>query len=191
MRFKRTAAAIGAGVFTVGLGTAALAAGSLSKSVIDPTASAAARTITVSFSGKPANTTIFVNQCRVDGNAPGVTFNPNIDCSPQGATFVPSGSGSGTATFVAWGGLEPNLEEFGCGYTTPAGTPQVDTCYIRITPDSKANLNGQEFFPITFAPEPPVVPEVPLNILLPLSAAAVLGGGAVIVTRKRRSQIAA
>lgn len=194
MRFKRTASAIGAGVFVLGLGSSALAAGSLSKTVIDPTATAAERTITVSFSGKPANTTIFINQCRIDGNAPGATFSPNFDCSPLGATFTPSGtSGSGSTTFVAWGGLDPNLEEWGCGYTTPTdvGATRYDTCFIRITPDSKANLNGQEFFPITFAPaEPPVVPGVPLNVLLPLSAIAVLGGGALVVNHKRRQAAA-
>ena len=47
-------------------------------------------------------------------------------------------------------------------------------------------LTGIEGATYTFVSAPPNVPEVPLNVLLPISAAAILGAG-FLVARKRHS----
>jgi len=186
MRFKRTAAIAGAAIMAGGLGSAAMAAGSLSTSVIP----AAGGSTTVSWSGLPINSTVFIEQCNRDGNAPGVIFTPLSDCS-QATSLNPSTgpTGSGTQVFAMFGGDDPNESGWGCGPNTTG--IKYDTCYVRLVTGVQTNVATDEFYPVTFSTDPePVVPEVPLNILLPLSAAAVLGGG-YYITRKRKLDAAA
>lgn len=193
MRFKRSATILGAALIIGGFGTAAAAAATLSQSVFpltNPTGTDGTN-LTVNFSGfNQADGSVFIQQCRKNGNAPGVVFDPQLDCN-QSLTANPPilAGGSGSGTLVVFSGDEPNLTDWGCGAGTTAGLPTASTCFIRIAPGVATNVTADEFYPITFqAPPPPVVPEAPLNILLPLSALAVLGGGALVVNRKRQTR---
>ena len=84
-------------------------------------------------------------------------------------------------------GDEPgSIGEWGCG---PLSTlPTSAQCYVRLAPGSIQNTTGDEFLPLNFGTvTPPVdIPEVPLNILLPAGAAAILGA-AMFINRKRQS----
>jgi hypothetical protein len=191
MRIPRTAAVAGAALLIGGLGTTAFAAGTLTPSSASPTA--ASTNLTVSWSGlvRPVGSSnaVFIQQCRAtDAKA---TFNVQDDCSA--ATGInPAFSESGSAVFNVFNGDDPNLGEWGCGPLTTPGIPKttvagVDTCYVRMAPGSQANTTGDEFLAFTYQTTPPVdIPEVPLNILLPISAVALLGG-AMVIARKRQS----
>lgn len=197
MRLKRTATVAGTVLLVGGIGTAAMAAATLSKSVIPANGDLAARTITVSWSGLPALDTVFIEQCNRDGNAVGVVFTPLSDCS-QATGHNPStgATGSGSDQFTIFSGDDPNESGWSCGPgpTSAHSTGLVyDTCYVRLSTGVQSNVATDEFYPITFSTAvdpPPDVPEVPLNVLLPISAAAVLGGG-YLVTRKRKLNAAA
>lgn len=182
MRLNRTTAVVGTALLVGGLASGAQAAGSLSKTVLNP----AGETITVNFSGlSPSDGVVFVQQCNKDGNAPGVVFNPGIDCS-QATGLNPSipSSGAGSTPFAVFAGIEPNLEEWSCGNTVTAGIPNSSTCFVRLAPGVKSNVSTDEFFAFTYGTDP-VIPEVPLNVLLPVGAAAVLGAG-LLINRKRQ-----
>jgi hypothetical protein len=183
MRFNRTTAVVGTALLVGGLATGASAAGSLSKTVVDP----AGESITVNFSGlSPADGVVFVQQCNKDGNAPGVVFNPLVDCS-QATGLNPAipPSGSGSTAFAIFAGVEPNLEEWSCGNTVTAGIPNFTTCYVRLAPAVKSNVSTDEFFAFTYGSDP-VIPEAPLSVLLPAGAAAVIGAG-LLVNRRRQA----
>ena len=191
MRISRTAAVAGAALLIGGLGTTAFAAGSLSPNTVSSTATTAPLTVNWSGLTRPAgsNNALFIQQCRAtDAKA---NFTVLDDCSA--ATGInPTFTASGSAVFNVFNGDDPNLGEWGCGPRTTSGIPKttvsgVDTCYVRLAPGSQANTTGDEFLSFTYTTAPPVdIPEVPLNILLPASAAALLGG-AMVIARKRQS----
>ena len=187
MRLKQSATVIGAALLVGGFGTAAMAAGTITPTTASDTAATSA--ITVNFSGlNPADGVVFIQQCWIDGNAPGATFNPTTDCNQSTASTNAAilAGGSGSKVLNVFNGDEPNLGEWGCGPLTSSGIP-VDpsgVCYIRLAPGVKGNVTTDEFIPFTYAAAPSV-PEVPLNVLLPASAAAVLGAG-FLVARKRQ-----
>ena len=193
MRLSRTAIAATAGsVMLIGaFAGSASAAATLSKSNLLP----AGETIQITYSGLtvPAGNSnvVFIQQCWKDDSG---VFNQVLDCSPS-TTLNPPATPGGTVTYNVFGGNEPNLEEWGCGANPTPGVPQADTCYIRLAPGTKTNTATDEFYPITFTGTPDTttsttidpgtdVPEVPMNVLLPLGAAAVIGG-AVVVSRRR------
>ena len=187
MRLNRTTAVVGTALLIGGLATTtAQAAGTLSKTVINP----AGETITVNFSGlSAADGVVFVQQCQKNGNAPGVVFNQLTDCSQATGLnpFIPAG-GAGSTPFALFAGIEPNLEEWSCGNTVTSGIPNNNTCYVRLAPAVKSNVSTDEFYAFTYGAEP-VVPEVPLNVLLPAGAAAMLGAG-MLINRKRQLRAA-
>ena len=104
---------------------------------------------------------------------------------------------SGTANFNVRS--ETDLDTgIGCG---PGGddpasgivAPKVNgvyTCWLVLTAGSSApNASDSLSIPVTYSTAPdPQVPEVPLNVLLPLSAAALIGGGMFISRRRRAIQ---
>jgi hypothetical protein len=182
MRFNRTTAVVGTALLVGGLATGASAAGSLSKTVINP----AGETITVSFSGlNPQDGVVFVQQCNKNGNAPGVVFDQLLDCSQAtGENPTIPASGAGTQQFALFAGAEPNVGEWSCGNTPEPGIPNFTTCYVRLAPVVQANVSTDEFYPFTYGADP-VIPEAPLNILLPAGAAALLGAG-LLINRKRQ-----
>ncbi len=190
MRFKRSATILGTALVIGGFGTAAAAATTLSQSSFLP-ANGSTTNITVNFSGfNQADGSVFIQQCWKNGNTPGVVFDSQLDCN-QSLTANPTilAGGSGSGRLDVFSGDEPNLGDWGCGPGTTTGLPRATTCYIRVVPGVLTNVAADEFTPITFdKTDPPVVPEVPLNILLPLSAMAVLGGGALIANRKRQTR---
>ena len=197
MRLTRTAmaATVGSMMLIGALAGSASAAGSLSKTNLLPQG----ETITVNYSGLtiPAGNSniVIIQQCRK--NDAGL-FDQALDCSAFNA-INPAVPGTGSATIDVFGGDDPNLGEWGCGSLTSPGVPTASTCYIRLAPGNAENTAGDEFFPITFTGTPVTttteettttidpgtqVPEVPMNVLLPLGAAAVIGG-AVIISRRR------
>lgn len=201
MRLSRSAMAVTAGsVMLLGaLGGSAGASGSLSKTDLLPQG----ETITVNYSNLtiPAGNSniVIIQQCRKDDAGP---FNQILDCS-QYNSINPAYPGTGSATIDVFGGDEPALTEWGCGPNTTPGLPAASTCYIRLAPGNANNTAGDEFFPITFTGTAPTtteaptttvdpgtnVPEVPMNVLLPLGAAAVIGG-TVVVSRRRTAKSA-
>ena len=185
MRISRTAAVAGVALMIGGLGATAYAAGTTTvANQATPTSN-----ITVTWSGqvRPAGSSnlLFITECWKDGDAPG--FNPAVDCSLQ-TQINPTFSAAGSATFGVFNGDEPGFGEWGCGPLTTAGLPTSAQCFVRLAPGSVNNVLGDEFLPLTFgAVAPPVdVPEVPLNILLPASAAAIFGA-VLLINRKRQS----
>jgi hypothetical protein len=64
------------------------------------------------------------------------------------------------------------------------------TCYVRVTQGVKTNVADDFFVPITLTDgNGGVVPEVPYAVLLPLGAALVMGG-ALVVSRRRGANAA-
>jgi hypothetical protein len=189
MRLNRTAlAVVGSALLVGGMSATALAAGGISPNVADSTT--ASTTLTVNWSGIviPAgqNQIVVIQQCWKNDSGP---FNQADDCSQSSATNPAVGAGgSGSAQFTVFNGDEVVNQLWGCGPLTSAGTPSASTCYVRIAPGINTNTASDEFFPFTYAP-PSSVPEVPLNILLPGSAAAVLGG-ALLIARRRHIKLA-
>lgn len=210
MRLTRTAMAVAAGstLLLGALGGTADASATLSKSNLLPQG----ETITINYSNLtiPAGNSnvVFIQQCWKNDSG---VFNQILDCS-QSTGINPAYPGTGEASFAVFGGADPNLEEWGCGSATPAGIPQVATCYIRLAPGNANNTATDEFYPVTFTGTPATtttlpgttttiaattttvapgseVPEVPMNVLLPLGGAAVLGGAALI-TRRRGAKAA-
>jgi hypothetical protein len=180
MRLSRTAAVAGAALMLGGLGATAYAAGTTTLA----SSTAATSNITVTWSGqvRPANTNnaIFITQCwQSDALS---TFNYATDCSI--ATGInPTFSASGSTTFEVFNGDESVLGEWGCGPLATVATSAQ--CYVRLAPGTATNTTGDEFLPLNYAP-PTEIPEVPLNILLPAGAAAILGA-AMFINRKRQS----
>src|SRR5262249_2993202 len=152
--------------------------------------------VSLSFSGYPANQLMFATQCNNN-----TTNNPNLDinrdCDPLSlnAEFTSDGSGAGVIDdFSVFTGkpLQPNLPRVCQGESdrVPPGFPAFSPCYIRLTDNQNNNVTDAVFKPITFKPTTtPPVPEAPYTVLLPLGAAAVLGG-AYFVVRNRRAAAA-
>ena len=191
MRLNRTALAVIGSALLVGtMGSTALAAGSISPpGVADSTQPTTTLTVNWSAITIPAgqNQVVVIQQCWKNDSGP---FNQLDDCSQATAINPAVGaSGSGSAQFTVFNGDEQVNGLWGCGPLTTAGTPKATTCYVRIAPGINTNTAGDEFFAYTYAPPSGVVPEVPLNILLPGSAAAVLGG-ALLIARRRQARMA-
>ena len=195
MRIKRIAAE--AGVAAVGIAGFAAAASSATSitapaSVPDAYINPPKIPTTITFHGLAARQYGFISQCRKTDADP--TFNYAIDCSSYNATqFQADSTGTGTGNFNLFVGIETINAEWGCGVAATANDPNFDpsapaigysTCYIRVAPDTQSNTASDFFQPIAFVP-PAQTPEVPLNVLLPLGGAAVLGG-AYMVSRKRQ-----
>jgi hypothetical protein len=180
--------------FAIGLAGVAAASVALASPAFAGTGTASPTTnltnnqlITVGWDGFTGGAEkIYVHECWKDGTDP--TFDFALDCGPltqRILTAAPSGS---IANFKVFAGDEPSGDmPHACGFTNDAslGNTVHPTCFVRVTDNSAANNGEDVFIPITFAVTPPVdVPEVPLNVLLPLGAAAVLGAG-LFINRKR------
>jgi hypothetical protein len=148
--------------------------------------------VTVSWSGitiaPGQNQIVLIQQCWKNDAGP---FDQLNDCSQATSLNPPVGAnGSGSVQFDVFNGDEQVNQIWGCGplTSTGAGVTKADTCFVRIAPGNATNTASDEFFPFTYAP-PANVPEVPLNILLPGSAVAVLGG-ALLIARRRQAKMA-
>lgn len=144
-------------------------------------------TINVTAASQPSNKPLLVTQCKKSSADP--TFNFGIDCSNLSEIVYNSGTPQ-PLEFIAFHGAEPSGDtDWGCfapGETPPAGITAVTTCYIRVTNNAESNATDQEFTPMTFALTGNPTPEVPVAILLPVAAAAVIG--AALFMQRRRTQ---
>jgi hypothetical protein len=190
MRLNRTAiAVVGSALLVGGLGATAFASGSLSPNTADSTQPTSVLTVNWSNITIPTglNQIVVIQQCvKNDAGA----FNRLDDCAPQFLNPPVGATGSGSQAFTVFNGLEQVNQAWGCGPLTDpgAGVPATPVCYVRIAPGSPDNTSSDEFFPFTYAP-PANVPEVPLNVLLPGSAIAMLGG-AFLIARRRQAKTA-
>jgi hypothetical protein len=194
MRLKRSATVAGAMLLVGGLGGVAFAAqagGSITPNTV-PVA-AGNHPVTLNWTAGPGEV-VFINLCWKNP-APGQPFSPNSDCSPVNAINPQTGTnGQGTTTFQVFSGVDQNTEGWACGVDSlggsPAGVDVYNPCFIRIAPNVKSNTDEDFFIPVSYSNEPePVIPEVPLNVLLPASAAALMGAG-LLIARKRQAQAA-
>ena len=148
---------------------------------------------TVTLSGYTPNTTVFFQTCVKDGNQPGA-FDPLYDCSQYGGINPSTDiNGNLVVDFNTFYGPEPVDGQYDCTSATP--------CFLRLTPGDSASTTTDLFYQFDYSGTPPTsstsststvapgndVPEVPVNVLLPLGAAAVVGG-AVVVSRRRATR---
>ena len=146
--------------------------------------------VTISYTGWSPTNVVFINQCVKNGNTAPV-FNYLTDCTAfKSINPNTNSSGAGSATFQVFAGDDPVNELWACGATSAVGNTPTPTCFLRITDQVQANTTDDQFYPVTFTAADPQVPEVPLNVLLPASAAAVLGAG-LLIARKRQLNAAA
>lgn len=192
MRIKRIAAA--AGIVAVGVAGFAAAANAASVVVtpstgIDGTPNANP-TVNVSWTGLTAGQYGFVEECRKTDADP--TFNYLNDCSSYNEVQFKSDANGSLAPsgFDLFTGDEPGNGNWGCGNAglTASGGPVYTTCYIRIAPGTPTNTSSDFFTSISFSP-PANTPEVPLNVLLPLGGAAVLGAGYMIARKRQMANV--
>jgi hypothetical protein len=201
MRFKRLAAAIGAVLLVGGVATSAYAASQLSANTVPADAAPGdpGLNLTVTSTGltNAFSTTVFYQQCWRSTAAPfpgAPAFNPDTDCSAFNQLIGNiDASGNASTVFTVFNGNEFLQGDWACGPGTasnPSSAPTiVQTCYVRVVPGTQTNVAQQEFLAYSYVPRAQV-PEVPLNILLPLSAAGILGVG-FLVARKRQHHIPA
>ncbi len=147
MRFSRLIpllALLGGGVMSSPTAANAVVGGSVSPT----TASGAAPLVTVTWSGLPANDTVFMLQCwRTDADP---EFNPQFDCSQSTYQNYPTGpTGAGSSPFTLFGGNDPNGENWGCGPLTTASV-KASNCYVRLTTSTPSNGVDDQFFAVDF-----------------------------------------
>lgn len=185
MRLKHLASAVGVALLVGGTASSVFAASTISPSVVSNTAATSIIHVNSTNLNTTAGNLVYYQQCWRSDTDP--LFNPVNDCS--GFTTDTANialDGSASHDFSVFNGDEFNFGEWGCG---PLATAPVvsQTCYVRVVPNSSDNVSLDEFYAFTYGVvTPPDVPEVPLNILLPVSAAAILGAG-FLVARKRHN----
>lgn len=197
MRFMRTATVVGTALLIGGYAPAAFADATLTPPVVDQTASFS--NITINASNIPSNfgSTVNIMQCWRTGDAVG--FDPLLDCANSAADSEIQVGGAFTKVFQVFNGDEATFGEWGCGPLASAAVTS-QTCFIRLSGD--LGTSNDEFYPFTYgavvgptttvvAPTtttvtpPPDVPEAPLSILLP-GTAAVLAGAGIFIARRRQ-----
>jgi hypothetical protein len=189
MRFKRLATTVGAILFVGGFATSAYAVTTATPSVVSNTAARSIVRVDSTGLDIAGGVTSNYQQCWRSDAIP--QFNQVDDCSAftADAGFI-AANGTSTKNFEVFNGNEPNFELWGCGPLSTAPNTQ-QTCFIRVTPNDVTRTDNDQFVSFTYGVvTPPDVPEVPLNVLLPASAAAILGAG-FLVARKRSSRTAA
>jgi hypothetical protein len=168
-------------------GSIAGATVSIPQNPVPVSAGQTSTSVNVTWSGTPANSPLFLNQCKKNPSDP--TFNFSFDCT-LGTNINPAANptGSGSATFPLFRGDEPSGDkEWGCyapGDTPAAGYEVFNTCYIRISPGDIQNNAQSQGLAFTFVVQGAPIPEAPTVILLPLVAGSVLGA-AFLFSRRR------
>ena len=196
MRFQRTATVVGAAFLLGGFASPAFADATLTPAVVDQ--SSPFSTISISATNIPANfgSTVNIQQCWRDGDAVG--FDPALDSAIGAADSENQVGGAFTKNFQVFNGDEASFGEWGCG---PLATAAVvsQTCYVRLSGD--LGTSNDQFYPFTYGPgagtttttivvPPAEIPEAPLNVLLPATAAALAGVG-IFVARRRQPKTSA
>lgn len=205
MRAKLAAGALGAAAIVAGLAAPAMAApgtgtvNGSSNPVLNVPAGGGAAVVntTVAYSGTTAGQPIFITTCRKAGNDP--TFaGYAAECDVYSELNFNNASGSGSQTYPiavndpnAVGGFffcktsdGPGDLDLGGG-TIIEGDP---TCFVRVVFGSP-NAEADAFYvPLILTVVP--VPESPVNVLLPLGAAAGVAAAAYLALRNRRPAMA-
>jgi hypothetical protein len=159
--------------------------------------------ITVNFPPAPGtqHSTVFLEEC--DGVSPTTPgWDPNIHCdngtSPAGGVTDANGNFTFSHTdanhaFTPSKGTLPS-GSFDClSPHDPApndGLPQFRNCQIRASTNNGAVTTDQTFITIVLPDAGAVTPEVPLAIVLPISA-LVLGGGFFALKKRQDARAAA
>lgn len=158
---------------------------------------AAIGSFTITFSGFPAKTDVFAEEC--DGLAGGSSWNPTTDCDPVTEPAGVESSATGTGTFTAY---DPNFgfnafrgespsDLFACVPPDEAGdsfggVPVYTDCQLRLTTDD-ISTSAPETFLAMATPDPAAtIPETRYDVLLPIGALLMLGGAYVIARKRRR-----
>jgi hypothetical protein len=189
MRLKYLVSAVGVAVLVGGTATSVFATSTISPSVVSNTAATSVIHVNSTNLSQTQGNLVIYQQCwRSDADP---LFNQTNDCSnfTQDSANI-NLDGTASHDFTVFNGDEFNFGEWGCG---PLATAPVvsQTCYVRVVPNQADNVSLDEFYPFTYGVvTPPDVPEVPLNVLLPISAAGILGAG-FLVARKRHNHTAA
>jgi hypothetical protein len=152
---------------------------------------------TITFSGFPANTQVFAEEC--DGNAGVGNWNPSADCDLDTEPAGVKSSATGTGTFTAYDintGFYPFTGEspsqlFACVPPDQAGgnfggVPVFTNCQLRLTVQDTSTSAAETFLAMATPDPAAVVPETHYEILLPVGALLLLGGGYVIARKRRR-----
>jgi hypothetical protein len=209
-RLKKALAVAGVGVAGALLTAAPAFAGSITAPSGNPTSwpgdgSGNPQYQDVSFSGMPANSNVFIEQCDgVDPTTPGWDTADHCDVGTSPAAVIADGSGAGTFQasdanrhFKPFKGVGPS-DTFACKAPgeadppNPDGVPVYTNCRIRVATNPVSNTSDQAFLVMTLPTgqePPPDTPEVPFAALLPIGALGV--GGSYFVIRKRRTARAA
>ena len=152
---------------------------------------------TVTVTGFPATTSVFLEQC--DGVAPTTPgWSPTTDCdngsSPAGGITNGSGSFTFSSTdinhaFHPFKGESPSglfncLSPHDPSLTGSDGLPDFRNCQLRASTNNGAVTTDQTFLTLQLPDAAAQTPEVPYAVVLPLGA--LLVGGAYFIIRKRR-----
>jgi hypothetical protein len=198
---KKRLAVVGAlaAVFTMAFpALAGATTATISPNPIKLGASDTSANVTVSWTGLPTTTRVFITECFKPVTDP--TFDPFASCSNVSEVTVNplSNPGTGSVAFAAFKGAEPSGDDswgcFAAGETPPAGIQAFNTCYIRVTDTSETNLTDQTSTAFTFdtsggtVTPPPDVPESSLPIALPLLRVAA-AGATLVAMRRRRTRV--
>jgi hypothetical protein len=186
-----------AGSFTSPTGTTA------SPYVVPGDSSGNPQPFTITGSGYPVGAQVYVEQCSgIDPASAG--WDPTIECdsftSPAAAIADASGNVTFSKTdpnraFHPFKGSSPSGTQFNCLSPNDPdpknGLPSYRNCKVRMSTSNAAVTSDQAFLPIqlpdTKTP-PPVAPEAPYAVLLPLGAVGLAGG--FVLLRKRRPSAA-
>lgn len=196
-RMGRNAAVV-LGFFVALVACAAPPAAALGTITVDPmpipvTADQTSATVTVSWTGQPANTPIFMKVCGKSKDDP--TFRNGIDCAMM-TEVVSNGTATGSGSFQldVFRGPDPSGDfDFGCyapGDTVVDGYENRG-CWIYLTNNTTMNNADAVELPLEFVSSGGEIPEAPIAILLPVTAAIVAAGGFMFMRQRQQAGSAA
>lgn len=187
--------AVGAGFLLALLACAAPPSGALGSVTVSPTptpftSEQTQATVNVEWTGQKPNLPIFIKICSKSITNP--TFNQGIDCSILSEVATPGGTpdGSGSYQFDIFRGVEPSGDyNWGCfapGDTVPAGI-QDRGCWVYVTNNVAANVTDAAEAQLQYTASGGDIPEAPIGVLLPVSAAVVAAGGFLFLRQRQQA----
>lgn len=190
--------AIAAGFLLALLACSAPPSGALGSITVTPspvpmTSDQTQATVTVDWTGQKPNVPIFIKICSRSISDP--NFNGNIDCSILSEVAAPgSANGNGTYQFDVFRGVEPSGDyNWGCfapGDTVPSGIANRG-CWVYVTNNTSGNVTDAAESQLQFSVSGGAIPEAPIGVLLPVSAAVVAAGGFLFLRQRQRAGQAA
>lgn len=190
--------AVAAGFFVALLACSAPPSGALGSVTVSPTptpmtSEQTQATVTVDWTGQKPNVPIFIKICSRSITDP--SFNGNIDCSILSEIAAPgSANGAGTYQFDVFRGVEPSGDyNWGCfaeGDEVPNGIADRG-CWVYLTNNTSGNVTDAAEAPLEFSLSGGEIPEAPIGVLLPVSAAVVAAGGFLFLRQRQAAGRAA